>query len=287
MLRGRASTSSEGHGGWRVPGPGSATVDRGKSTSVNPVLLLEMLLVVSLSFMILSGGSSVLAAERATSRQYSRLPTETARAEAVRVVKSKLVPPPPGSLPVWAEGSWEVPEGGPTARGLRINQRDLVLFIPSLPSYLMLEQVREGLASFVKSLDKMIYDRERKVFRVGTEGSDSLPFVDNGILYSTVDMEVLAPNVLRVVDYEWKRAERIIPRGGWLVFVGPVGVELSNHMDALGKHKETSLLIAYEQPVPDFSFTPLPIHLLDFEIIRHSGRSAVRVQIRGRDIILR
>jgi hypothetical protein len=96
-------------------------------------------------------------------------------------------------------------------------------------------------------------------------------FVLAGFLFCSVDLEVVRSPFYRKKKEErwkWKRTRPLIKKGGYLSFVGPLGM--------LFQSRDDSYLISFDKPTENSSGGPLPKFQIDISLVEDS-RISLRV----------
>lgn len=183
------------------------------------------LLIAILSLSVFGGAQS----QAGEPRRYSTLPTDEARQIAERAISSKQI----AGLYSSIVDTWILPTHGPLyVQGVRINQSDSVVFAAAKSSQLM-RMYKRGLPPNVPATTM-----------------DPIPFHLNGVLVSTVDLELA------------NQPGQLIKRGGYEWWVSPLGVWLGGRA-----------FIPFPAPLSDFSESLQQSYVVEFSV--PSGEAAL------------
>jgi len=163
-------------------------------------------------------------------RKYSLMAAEEARQLVEKIIKNKEVPPP-GHMTTY----WKLPETGLYAQGVKINDNGYIVFAPAEPK-IIVYRAADNLLVLLPKMEKAIIS--------GTQERKGITFLLNGILFATVNFEVVnKPTFVHSQNGEWRRELPILEKGGYKWSVGAVGILLEKD------HNER--LISFEEPSGD------------------------------------
>ncbi len=185
------------------------------------------------------------------------------------LVENGEIPPPPYVLGM---DKWKLPSDASRAIGIMIRDREYLVYAPAVTrvvsgdysdlSEVVATEIQDSGELFLRSLQ--------------SRHSDS---VLGGFLFCSVDLEVVHDSFFlkkKEKRWKWTRARPLIKKGGYLAFVGPVGVSLRGHDD--------TYLISFDRPLENSSLSPLPKFQIEISLVEDSR---INLRVAGNNIQLK
>ncbi|MEW6602810.1 MAG: hypothetical protein AB1499_17695 [Nitrospirota bacterium] len=119
-------------------------------------------------------------------------------------------------------------------KGIKISDNDYIVFASAEPISFQIIPI-ENLSEFLPGIEK-IY--------MGTY------FILNGILFSTLDFEVVNKQIYTRSGNKWTKTKRVIKQGGYAWYLGPAGIYLGYQEDKLIAFKEPKKLLPFSPSGP-------------------------------------
>lgn len=191
--------------------------------------------------------------EDIANRKYSLMSVEESRQLAEKIIRKK-----DGSLPDML-----------FTRGVKINDKDYVIFAGIKPPYTNFI----GGSSISELFPYIPYIRNLPM-------KEGVPFTLNGILFSTVDIQVINMTLINDRMGVWDRENQFIDKGGYLWHLGPIGILLEK-IEGRGH-----MLMAFETPSENILLKASSMYLVDFSILPEN-KSSIIVNVAEKSIQLK
>ncbi len=210
---------------------------------------------------------SVTSAEREQRRDMTSL---DALSQMKILIDSGEIPYPPYALNL---DKWELPSDESRTVKIPIDDREYLLYAPAVTRV-----VAGDNADLSEVLAPTKYKDPGELLLRSIQ-SQYTAFVMSGLLFLGADLEVVDHPLFwerRERRWKWKRAaSSLIKRGGYLAYVGPVGVLLQGEDD--------SYLIAFDRPSEESPY-PLPQQPMDFD---RGAAGRINLSVAGKNIHLK
>jgi hypothetical protein len=185
------------------------------------------------------------------------------------LIDSGEIPYPPYALNL---DKWELPSDESRTVKIPIDDGEYLIYTPAVTRIFAGDY-----ANLSEVLAPTKYKDPRELLLRSMQ-SQYTAFVMSGLLFLGADLEVVDHPLFwerREGRWKWKRAtSSLINRGGYLAYVGPVGVLLQGEDD--------SYLIAFDRPREESPY-PLPQQPMDFD---HVADSHITLKVAGQEIQL-
>jgi hypothetical protein len=190
--------------------------------------------------------------------------TNEAQQHVKMIIETRKVPELRGGFP-FGSIPWKLPDVGPYACGLKLDDTEYIVWAAVGASALLEDTYLKGLHEFLP------------------EATAKMTFNVNGILFSTVDIEVVNfPLFIKVsieeenkTTWRWTRGNQVIGRGGYIWWIASFGICLDS--------STTTLLIPFKE-LKDFNFKT--IYLVKFSILQEANAGVI-LKVAGKDIQLK
>jgi hypothetical protein len=221
------------------------------------VIVAILFASLALSLMI----SDIARAQVAPGYRCASMAVAEARQYVERLIKEEKIP-----RPAMAPFGWEFAATVLDAKGVRIGDSDYVLFAGAKPDHVTIYPTG---------------NLPQLVPRVSGQGERDQMFILNGVIFTTRDLTVTDALVIsREGDLQsgsWRPARAVIPKGGYLWYLGRVG--------ALLEHSR--MLLALNEPLPTPVGSDKTPHLYSVGLEVVPGCGGIRLRVAGQDINLR
>lgn len=198
------------------------------------IIVLFVILNIASSITLASEDTQKPDQSTAGQRRYSPMSVEEAKQLVEKIIKNKDVPPPRSSDVF----SWKLPETSLYAQGIKINDNDYVVFAHTEPTTILFLP-KENLSEFLPKIEKIPLEPG--------DGTNEVVFLLNGIIFSTVDLEVVNNSIFEFTGEKYNRKKQVVEKGGYVCYIGAMGILLKT-----GGNK--TLIISFEELISGFSF---------------------------------
>lgn len=217
------------------------------------------------------------AAGIAADRSYTLVTAKEARTIIESAINNRLFPTPLASI--LEPGYWKPPNSIWEASGVRIEGKEHLLYAPVESAGQYFSRVLS-----VAQLSKVLSALKGIALENYKDDSD-FTFSVNGILMSTVDLEVIAPKPTIILKSgsngppgkeQWLTTPQVLKKGFYIWYICPFGVLVS----ASGK-QEGELFLPFSKPIVNYLSLNSGItirYLVDFTIGSNPARILVRVE---------
>ena len=193
-------------------------------------------------------------------RKYSPMSTSEAHQHVKMIIEDKKVPSPLGGS-ILTPRTWKLPDKGIYARGIKFDDANYMVLAFVWPVHKIRIFKVDGLDEFLP------------------ETKTPIEFTENGLLFSTEDIEVVNLPLLIFSEKGWTKGNQVIEKGGYVWYIGPVGIGLARDAGYI------SLIIPFKDPIKDFAFNTM--YEVEFSFLGGEKAGVLLKIAGGKDIQLR